>query len=321
MNIRKLMSLALITALLTGISIDVLAQAAGNRSMANVGYSHQRPQVPINPSPRTNLSVSDPSQTSIVLEADVMINVPASSYVAIFSATQKGESVAATDEKMNARINKLSAKLEEQGVPKEDIHVDFISLVPMYDVEMVNKTFSNAANEVASGFLMKKNIHVIFKNHRLLDAIITYAAESEIYDIVKVDYNVDNIKLAYDSLRQEASRIIDQKRQIYHDMGLTTKVVNLSEGYNCSYPVERYASYTVFHKGKSEEKAIAQNQNLKVNRLEKNNTIYYDRIPYNQFDMVLNADSVEPMVQFFYKLKVRYSVAPEKEDEPIASKQ
>ena len=41
---------------------------------------------------------------------------------------------------------------------------------------------------------------------------------------------------------------------------------------------------------------------------DKNKTIYYNRIPYNQFDVVLNADFVEPRIQLYYTLKVRNTV-------------
>lgn len=272
----------------------------------------------INDPQNVHVNVVEPKQNSIVLEADVMINVQASSYVAIFAVTQDGKDVASTDSAMNSRLDIFNEGLKEVGISMDNVHVDFISLIPKYEVEFViNKKLSNNANEVNSGFRMKKNIHVIFDKHEYLDKIITSAAKAEIYDVVKVDYNVDNIKAAYDTLRVHAKKIIDMKREIYHNMGLETKVLNLSEGYDVSYPIQRYDGYTAYHTGNSYERAAQDNPNVQIREKEKVETIFYNKIPYNQFDMVLNADNVEPMVQFYYKLKVRYEVQPipEKEEE------
>ena len=46
-----------------------------------------------------------------------------------------------------------------------------------------------------------------------------------------------------------------------------------------------------------------------IKHSDKHKTIYYNRIPYNQFDMVINADYAEARVQFYYTLKVRYTTS------------
>lgn len=289
----------------------LLAQAAGNSHGISIPPPGSSPQPGI-PTPRAskNIRVSEPNQSGIVLEADVMINIQASSYVVIFSATQNGPTAKEADSLMNHRIQTLMNGISTLEIPSEQIHVDAISMVPVYDVEFVNKTFSNTANEVPTGFQIKKNIHVIFTDHRALDQIITAAARAEIYDIVKVDYNVDNINAAYDTLRKVAISIIEKNRELYTDLGLQTTVVNLADGKSCTYPAERYASYTAYQSGSSMQTAEKKNPNVEIKQVEKIETIYYDKIPYNQFDMVLNADMVEPAIQFFYKLKVRYLVSP-----------
>jgi uncharacterized protein YggE len=266
--------------------------------------------------PPNQLNVGEPNNNSVVLEADVLINVKATSYVAIFAVNQEGRNVSATDSGMNARLETFMSGLTKIGIPTENVHVDFICLIPSYGIEVVNKKLSNNAHEVPTGFQMKKNIHVIFENHQDLDDIITSAAGAEIYDVVKVDYNIDNIKAAYDTLRVEATKIIANKRGIYHNMGLDTKVVNMNEGYSVSYPIERYDGYVAYYADNSEEQAVNDNPNLNIRRSNKVETIFYNKIAYNQFDMVLNANSVEPMVQFYYKLKVRYVVSPKPEKKP-----
>jgi uncharacterized protein YggE len=304
MRTRNTLIIAAVSVCIAAVTVisltnsKVHAQASGN-----VNYNYQQTQ----PS-SVNLSVNVPHESSIVLDAEVMMNVKASSYVAIFSATQGGKTVASADSMMNARLKKFMRSLEKNGIKGSDVHIDFISLVPGFEVEA--KKFSNTANEVPAGFQMKKNIHVIIKEHEQLDLVITSAAESEIYDLVKVDYNVKDIRKIYDSLRVAASRIIDQKKKIYDQMGLSAEVVNLSEGYNCAYPTERYSQFTAFHSGTSRYAVVAQNPNVEIKSADKASSVYYNRIAYNQFDEVINADAVEPMVQFYYTLKVRYNIQP-----------
>ncbi len=305
---RNLFLLLFLTFSLPG---SIWAQAAGNSHGISIPPPGHIPQPTPGKAPNSKqLRVSEPNHNGIVLEANVMINVQASSYVVIFSATQSGETAQQADALMNARLDKLTEGIKTMGIEESNVHVDAISMVPMYDVEFVNKTFSNSANEVPTGFQIKKNVHVIFEDHHALDQIITAAAQAEIYDIVKVDYNVDNINAAYDTLRKVAVAIIEKNRELYTSLGLQTTVVNLADGKSCSYPAERYASYTAYHTGMSAQQAQKKNPNVEIKSVEKIKTIYYDKVPYNQFDMVLNADMVEPAVQFFYKLKVRYLVSP-----------
>ena len=269
-------------------------------------------QSPHRPNPNgsdpVTISVTNMNNNSVVLEADVMINVRATSYTAIFSATETGPTLASTDSLMNVRLEEFIAGIQKEGVEREDIHVDFISMIPVYDVELVSRKFSNNADEVQSGFQMKKNIHVNFTDHRALDRIITHASQADIYDVVKVDYNVENSEAAYDTLRTEAARVIENKRLIYDRMGLETKVMSLAYGAGVSYPIERYDGYVAYHQAQSVGDAVKDNPNLNIRPKEKTETIFYNKIAYNQFDLVINADAGEPMVQFYYKLKVRYSV-------------
>ena len=120
---------------------------------------------------------------------------------------------------------------------------------------------------------------------------------------------------------------------MYQDVGLYLEVQNMADGFGAAYPIERYSNYTAFHMGSSIEevkaakkrKEIANNiymngKNATINityiddmrfiikRSDKNKTIYYNRVPYNEFDLVINADFTEARIQIYYTLKVRHTV-------------
>lgn len=260
----------------------------------------------------TQAQAALPYDNSVIFDADVMINMKASSYTAIFSVTDFGKTVIAADSAMSSRLKIFTAAMIKDSILAENIHIDFISMLPVYEVEPQNKVFSNIATEVPAGFKIKKNVHVMFFDHTKLDQIITLAAKASIYDLVKVDYNVNDIQAAYDTLRKIAVEVIDMKRNTYAMMGFETTIMAMAEGYDSKYPEERYESYTAYLQGNSY--AQPQNPNMTVQTAEKEQTVFYNKVPYKQFDRVLNADLAEPGVQFYYKLRVKCKMEHIEED-------
>lgn len=264
----------------------------------------------------TQAQAALPYDNSVIFDADVMINMKASSYTAIFSVTDFGKTVIQADSAMSSRLKIFTDAMIKDSVLAENIHIDFISMLPVYEVEPQNKVFSNIATEIPAGFKIKKNVHVMFFDHTKLDLIITQAAKASIYDLVKVDYNVNDIQAAYDTLRKIAVEVIDMKRNTYSMMGFETTIMAMAEGYDSKYPEERYESYTAYLQGNSYNNQ-SQNPNQTVQTVEKEQTVFYNKVPYKQFDRVLNADLAEPGVQFYYKLRVKCKMEHIEEDKPV----
>ena len=289
---------------------DVSAQLAGNAIANDAGNA----MISYNPPRGVNLNPALNNNNSLTpIKADVMINVKATSYVVIFSLTQVGESISETDSLMDLRLFKVYEELKSRGVPLEETHVDFISMIPKYEFEQTEKRFSRTMNEVPSGFEMKKNLHIGFTDPDLINGMITAAAESEIYDLVKVDYNIENMDLVYEQLRKKAEEIIAQKTASYTRMGFTLEAQQYGTTQGSVYPMERYSKYTAAKTGmpKYYAKKSTKEKPVEYNYAEKNSTIYYEKVPYNQFDLVLNEEMVEPSVQFYYNLTVNYKIVLE----------
>lgn len=246
-----------------------------------------------------------PSNNMVELEANIMMNVKVSSYLAIFSVTQTGESLILADSLMTKKIDLFMSGVGKAGIKTEDVHIDFISWLPVYDINEDKKILTNTGTEVTSGYKMKKNIHVRFFSNQQLDKVITAAAKAGIYDLVTVDYNVGDMTLIQDSLRNVAIDVINHKKKLYEKMGFDVTVEIIGEGNDSKYPVERYDQYTAYLNGSSKKEIAKNNPEIKVKEAEKEQTVYYNRVPYKQFDKVLNADLVEPSVQYFYRLRVR----------------
>lgn len=327
---KKLIQL-IMTVLLLGISNCVYSQAAGN-------YLYNNPHA-MN-ADRATISVNQANSNNVNLKAEVLMNVKATSYTAIFAMTQNGRDSYEADSLLNQRLNQVRYALGLLGIPEHQIHVDAVSMVPTYAFKLEEKKFSKRYTEVPTGLEMKKNIHVLFKHHDILDRIISEMAFVDIYDLVKVEYNIDGMATYHEELRKAALEVIHAKEGTYNALNFHLNVLSMSDGFNCSYPAERYKTYTAYYSGSSPAAvsyarsmremnsqnniiingknnnvrvdgsltADAQNQQFVVQTAEKNKTIFYDRMPYNQFDKVINADNEEPCIQFYYTIQVQYSV-------------
>lgn len=312
--------------LLGSLTFQLNAQSAGNAISNSAGNSIQTlgnanyfsagniNAIPYNPPAGVNLTTPANSGGYTPVKADVMMNVKASSYVAILSLTQTGETIIQTDSLMDIRLNNVFDQLRLVGIPMENTHVDFISMLPNYEFELTEKRYSKTLNEVPTGFEMKKNIHVRFKEHDRLNDLIAAAAKAEIYDLVKIDYNVANMDDVYAQLLAKAEEVIVQKTESYSRMGFNLEAQNYATTKGSVYPVERYVKYLAANTGTPKKfygKPSSKDKPIEYNYADKQTTVYYEKVPYGQFDIVLNADMVEPAVQFYLSLNINYKIVLE----------
>ena len=293
---------------------SVQATSTGNAiySLGNSNYadSYGNGFVPYTQPRGVNLTPNSSSAASTPIKADVMINMRANSYVALLSVTQVGESIEETDSLMDIRLNQVFEALNKVGISIASTHVDFISMVPKYDFESTEKKYSKTFNEVPAGFEMKKNIHVKFEEHDRINDLISAAAKAEIYDLVKIDYNIADMDVVYEQLRKRAEEIIARKTESYTRMGFTLEAQHYASTQGSVYAMERYMKYTAAHTTSPKFKAEkpGKEKTVDINYSEKPSTIYYEKVPYSQFDVVLNPDMAEPGVQFYLNMTVNYKI-------------
>jgi hypothetical protein len=273
----------------------------GNRINANanmlLGTDNRKVQLAV--------TMSD-NQTS--LEAEVLYNAKPTSYLAIFAATQEGENIAATDTFMNQRLDLFKRGLRAAGITDQQFYVDFISLVPKYEALVEKKRRSKTANELPIGFQLKKNIHIQFTDSRLMDKIISAAAVAEIFDLAKVEVNIPDMKKIHEELTIEGMKIIEAKVKRFAPLGIKATPLSIGDNFETYYPTEQYEGYSAYTTDMSEVQAYqnVRQSKIAVKYAPKDRTVFYNRLPYDQFDAVINPDFVEPPIQIHYKVIVRY---------------
>lgn len=246
------------------------------------------------------------SDTIMLLNANVLMNVKADSYVAMFGLAQVAEDLENCNILMNKRVEGFIKALQDLGIPRQKIYVDFVAQVPAFEYEVEKKLFSKTYNEVPKGFELKKNIHIGYTANDLLDKMLSAAAQYEIYDVIKVDYIINNPESVYDSLRSVAIRLLNKKVEDFKKLGIkfnTNEYQLVAEQIKTTYPIDCYDSYTAFT---NPNMSAVKKSVGSVVQLPKTQTIYYNHLPYHEFDVVINPQLIEPAAQFSYMLQVKY---------------
>jgi len=298
----------LLTFILLLWNVSIFAQASGNANYSQQEYNSNFRYLNKQSSEVPYLTAYE---NQIKLRVNALSNVKADSYLAVFNISQVGKTAKETDEILNNRVKKVVENLKNANIAESDIFVDMISLVPKYEWESDKKLFSSNLVEVPVGFELQKNLNVYYKNSKELDKIVTICAEQEIYDLVKVDYFVNDVNEVYANLRELALIEMGKRIKSFEKVGFKLdtlfKIVNEEKSY--AYPPDRYKSYSAYRSNAIDYKKSSD----KIYRAEKQTSLYYDPVSYKDFDIVVNPVIKEPMVQFSYSLQINFTKEKPKE--------
>lgn len=296
--------------LLMLISFVSQAQVMGNYGEQNEKqYQNVTPNAQFRAVPKS-ARLRDDNVVEISINA--LSNQRADSYTAIFSILQVGKTAEETNSLLNNRLNGFLATVKSLGIPASDIYVDMVNFLPKYEYDVSKKLFSKKTyTEIPKGFELQKNVHIRYTQAGLLDDIVTAAAQQEIYDIVKVDYFINDPNKVYKELREAAFAYINDIEARYRSIGIKLDSAYLTTAENAwvAYPINRYESYQAFS-----TQLLDQNDknNAVVNSADKPVSRFYNAIPANDYDIVINPQILEPAVQFSYNLLANYTLPPYK---------
>ncbi len=289
------LSRTLITAAILATALQAKPQAMGNLMYeSNSRIYFQQAEQAVKASLQGNV---------LVLEVNAMMNMRADSYLAIFNLNQLGQTAEEADSLMNQRVEGLMARLRKLGVKDGDAFADMLSFVPVYELEATRKLFSTSYQEVPAGFEIQKNIHIKFRDARILDKIVTAAAKEGIYDLVKVDYFVDQQSACYDTLRMFATKLMQEKLKNFTKLGLKVEESHrvAGEQNGAYFPLDRYTAY----QSRTRTSLNSRRKGQLLDDVRKPSTLFYNKVPYGNFDIVLHADITEPPVQYTYNLTLQ----------------
>ena len=277
--------------------VSASGQESGNRIYGNTGYYQQKRPIP-------NTGMLGNSNEGYGIEARVLTNLKPDAFVVVFGVNDEGANAAASNEKVNAKIANLIQKIKPLGIDSDNVFIDFITQNRVYDY-----TVSGAqATENLPGFETKKTVAIRYKNRELFERIVSAAADSRIFDLIKVDYIVSDFDSVRASLFEAAAKVVKSKEQRYANaLGVALNVVGLSiEKYDVSYPAEAYQRYQAYETG---EATVYNNQGASSKVVQRKSfTFFYEPFEGSGYDSVLAPAGLEPVVQFSIYLRMQYQV-------------
>jgi uncharacterized protein YggE len=298
---KKLLCLSL---LLPTLSLTVLAQEAANRVYGNQGTQPGDVvrRKPVYPETSTELVVAEQPNLLVTtyqfLDAKILTSVDTREYVAVFGLAQEADTVQAANKKLQDQVAAFQRGLSALGVRPDDTYLDFITQNRVYDYVVKGGT----AREKISGFQIKENLAIRFKDHGLLDQIVPLAAQGGIFDLIKVDYITSDLNAVRSQMNTEAQKILKQKEDAYAKLGIKLTPVSVAaENFDTFQPFEAYNSYKAFESGNVDD-------NYRVVERRKNSTFYFEPLAPGKFDAVLTPMGLEPHVQCTLFVRVKYFV-------------
>jgi uncharacterized protein YggE len=279
-------------------TLTVFAQHTGNEAIGhNNNYSQSNKLQTVN-----KLYLSD---STFVIQANVLVNVIADSYVVTFGVSESASTSKDANTKIDDRIQKfISALKTKMNVTESSIYIDMTTQTQISDY----KVSGNYSEQYISGFEQKKNVIVKFNNIKELDQMVLIASDYGIYDLAKVDYVVTDINKIYTQLFQIAMEAINVKKDLYvkaTNIKLKTSSEMYGESFYSFVPSQLYKSYTP----NIAAEYYNYDSNGKRKDLKKNTTYYYDHMNYSGFDKVINPIVTEPAVEFVLTLQIKFEIA------------
>lgn len=287
------------------ITYPSFSQVSGNLNYGRVpisGYEPNGLKIPL-----STLEGNFQSAKDIQFTIRGLYNLAADSYLAIFTITQTAKSQSEVNALVQEKVNAIKASLEATGEPVE-VFTDMISFLPIYEIVAEKKLFSKKTyNEIPKGFELKKNLHFRFKNQDLINMLVTICSEQEIYDLVRVDYVVDNMEIKKQEIITKATNDINKKIARYKIL-MASDFTNMNrlvaENFDVHYPIEQYQQYQAYCSNSLSFNAV------KVESVAKNTSSFYSPKLNKNYDFVMNSSILEPMVQIEYVLKIRMIEKP-----------
>ena len=243
-----------------------------------------------------------------------LYNVEATDYTAVFNIVQVGKTAEETTQLMNDKIDLIKEELRAQGFQGQ-FALDMISFVPQYEIEVTKKLFSKTYTEVPVGFELQQNLLISYRKDSEFQKILTACGKAEVYNLVKVDYYVKNLEEVYEDLQNKLLAEVAKKKLYYKELGFDMSDYNLMMADKKYYhtPKDFYKSYLA-----AENISMEALKNQKsVTTVRKPTSYYYDPIPYDGYDVVVNASITKPVIQLGMDLSLQYTLKPvEKKPEP-----
>lgn len=246
------------------------------------------------------------TDSSIVIQVDILENAIADYYLVTLGITQRGKTVAETYDSLNKTCDKLATSLKQKGFGSDKIKFDFVNQYKILELKELN---SSTYKEEHTGFEANQTATIRIEKIEDLQDILLVASQAGIYDLVKVDYMLNDLNAHKQKLMAEAISALETKKNFYiktANMKLEPHGSIYSENYVAIQPA---AQYHEFRSASSSEVDSYGESRYKVITEPRPLSFYYETDSQTKYDKVLNPQIFTPSLQLVYTLQVKYNLA------------
>lgn len=284
------------------VTVLFLATSFANAQvLGNAGYADRNNHNSNHDYTNSVSQISTSNNDFMTLKIKGIYNEKASSYVATFSVLQLGLNINEVTSLMDERVLNIQKSIQKIN-PTIEVVVDMISFLPRFESQSTSRLFRKKTyTEIPVGFVLTKNLIIQYKKASDLDDIISICANNDVYDLAKVDYITNNLDGIKDKLQERVLLEYNKKMKFYgiiKNVDLLSKEKTIEENFEIFYPIENYKNYKAYTKA-----YIPMGNNL-INKVEHNETLYYDGVKPKTHSFVVNPDITEPAIQIIYEMTI-----------------
>jgi uncharacterized protein YggE len=181
----------------------------------------------------------------ITVDGRAEVRVPPTAIRVVLAVTGEAESAQACQKLVDAAVERVTAAWKKLGVAPEDIHADFIAILPRYEFEIQQRGDVDVGVEKRIGYRMQTNLHLAVETEAEAQEALGSAFAEGVTDIIAFDYQCDDL----DALRIKARRQAIEAAKAKADMLLALlpdrpPVINVQERTDIRRPQSMYQSFS-----------------------------------------------------------------------------
>ena len=141
----------------------------------------------------------------IKIEGSAGVRIKPTEIRIVLAITSERESAAACQKEVQNKIQTLTSAWVEGGIKPEDIHEDFISIIPRFEYLLQSQDdLPRVAKETKTDYFMQSNLHVRVADEPQAMQVLSRAFSNQVTDIIAFDYWSAELEKTKKEARQQA---------------------------------------------------------------------------------------------------------------------
>jgi len=249
-----------------------------------------------------------PNPNLMTVEIKAIANQQASSFVATFQVSQFGETPEQAEKALQDRCKPFFSDLQKPAIQASEYFVDFLEIRPIFKDSFFTpkKGEKQFLGKFKRGVEIRQNIRICYDNANQLSKIALAAARYDIYELLNVEFRYKQSNNIFANLRAQCENYFRNYAVTLEELG-----VNALDWERTIEEQKYVVAIDASYKNIETQNILPNIGGFVTNNLVKIEPIqtkFYQPLPVENFDIILNRDLLEPNMQFVYIFRVNFIV-------------